>query len=506
MFLLIVLTTLLPAPSGGVEQAHMLEGIDRTSGGVPTRPGTPRPDAAAEHINRGTDLAGRGQLDAAIAEFRTALRLSPDDALAHCNLGAALASKGDLEGAVAEYRAALKTALDDGPAHLGLGAALARQGKVDAAIDELRIGLRLQPDDEPAHLNLGTALASRGELDAAIEEFRTALRLRRDDALARCNLGAALASKGQPEAAITEYRAALQAAPDDEPAHLGLGAALANTGRVEAAIDEFRAAVRLCPGDVSARLNLGTALASAGRFEAAVGEYRAVLRLRPDDASALVGLGGALQGCGDFAGALDALRRGHASGARQPGWPYPSGRWVQEAERLAALEARLPGVLRGGERPASAEEALDLARICAPKGWYAAAARLYQDAFARRPAWADDLAAAAGYHGACAAACAGTGRSRDVPAPDEAARARWRQQALKWLQDDLTLRAEQLDDGLSPTSGAVRQALLHWRSEPALAGLRDEDEVARLPEPERVACRALWQQIDTLLNASLPAE
>jgi Flp pilus assembly protein TadD len=484
----------------------MLDGVERTSGRVPKSPGVERPEAAAVHLNRGTDLAGRGQLDAAIDEFRTALRLSPDDALAHSNLGAALTSKGDLEGAIAEYRAALKAAFDDGPSHLGLGAALARQGKVDGAIDEFRIGLRLQPEDEPAHLNLGTALAGRGELDAAIDEFRTALRLRPGDALARCNLGAALASKGQPEAAITEYRAALRATPDDAPAHLGLGAALANTGRVEEAIDEFRVALRLCPDDASARLNLGTALASSGQFAAAVGEYRAVLRLHPDDASALVGLGGALQACGEFAGALDAFRRGHSLGARQPGWPYPSGRWVQEAERLAALEARLPGVLRGGARPADAEEALDLARICAPKGWYAAAARLYQDALARRPEWAYDLAATARYHGACAAACAGTGRGRDDPPPDEAARVQWRRQALNWLSDDLTLRAEQLDDGPSPTSGAVRQALGHWRSDPALAGLRDGDELARLPEPEQVAFRALWQQVDTLLNASPPAE
>jgi Flp pilus assembly protein TadD len=54
------------------------------------------PDTADVHNELGIAMAARGQLDAAIAEFREALTLAPDSAETHWHLGAALASKGEL--------------------------------------------------------------------------------------------------------------------------------------------------------------------------------------------------------------------------------------------------------------------------------------------------------------------------------------------------------------------------------------------------------------------------
>ncbi|HMB03629.1 MAG TPA: tetratricopeptide repeat protein [Isosphaeraceae bacterium] len=293
----------------------------------------------------------------------------------------------------------------------------------------------------------------------------------------------------------------VEAAIDEErTAHICLGIALAGQGRPDAAIDEFRAALELQPDDAAAHLNLGIALAGRGQVDAAIVEYRAAIRLRPDDAAAHTGLGTALMGRGEFAGAVTALRKGHELGSGQPGWPYPSAQWVRDAERIAALDARLPAILRGNARPADPDEALSLARICSPKGLHAAAARLYQDAFARRPEWADDLAAAVRYNAACAAARAGSGRSKDDPQPDEATCARWRKQALEWLQADLVLQAKQLEGGTPDVRRGVQQSLQYWKCDPALAGLRDEAEVAMLPEAERVACHNLWTQVDALLG------
>ena len=51
--------------------------------------------SAEDHLDRGSVLADKGDLDGAIAEFRQALQLKPDDVDAHYNLGIALHSKGD---------------------------------------------------------------------------------------------------------------------------------------------------------------------------------------------------------------------------------------------------------------------------------------------------------------------------------------------------------------------------------------------------------------------------
>jgi hypothetical protein len=47
---------------------------------------------------------------------------------------------------------------------------------------------------------------------------------------------------------------------------------------------------------------------------------------------------------------------------------------------------------------------------------------------------------------------------------------------------------------------AARQALTRWRNDPALVGLRDEAELAKLPEAERAACRALWADVSALVK------
>ena len=45
----------------------------------------------------------------------------------------------------------------------------------------------------------------------------------------------------------------------------------------------------------------------------------------------------------------------------------------------------------------------------------------------------------------------------------------------------------------------VRKALVHWKGDTDLAGIRDEPGLARLPEVERKDWQALWHEVDALL-------
>lgn len=47
-----------------------------------------------------------------------------------------------------------------------------------------------------------------------------------------------------------------------------------------------------------------------------------------------------------------------------------------------------------------------------------------------------------------------------------------------------------------------RQSLQHWKADPDLASLRDAAAVAKLPQDEQKACRALWADVETLLGKS----
>ena len=122
-------------------------------------------------------------MGAAIAEYRQALQVNPDHAIAHYDLGLALNDKGDLEAAIHEYREK-PCVLDPGMvnAHEFLGCALFRLGSLDGAIADWK-SLQVDPDSGSAHYNLGIALGAKGAFTEAIVETRAAVRLQRRQSL-----------------------------------------------------------------------------------------------------------------------------------------------------------------------------------------------------------------------------------------------------------------------------------------------------------------------------------
>src|SRR5262249_3685613 len=156
---------------------------------------------------------------------------------------------------------------------------------------------------------------------------------------------------------------------------------------------------------------------------------REAIRLKPDYAEAHCNLGFLLRGQGDYAGALAMLRRGHELGTKEPGWRYPSAQWLAEAERLAALAARLPGFLRGEERPKAGPRPLTPAQMSTDPRRHPAAARFWAEALAADPKFGADRRAWHRYNAACSAALAASGEGIDDPKPDAAVRTKLRGQA-----------------------------------------------------------------------------
>jgi serine/threonine-protein kinase len=249
-----------------------------------------------------------------------------------------------------------------------------------------------------------------------------------------------------------------------------------------------------------AHANLGNSLRTRGRLDEAIAACRQAICLDPDFAEAYCHLGLALGTQGHFPDALAALQRGHQLGQTTPGWSYPSADWVRECQRLLDLDRRLPGILRGEDRSASAAERVTLAQLCRLyKHRYAAAARLYAEAFAGQPLLAEDLRAGHRYHAACAAALAAAGQGSDRAGVGDAERAAFRRYALTWLRADLAAWAR-VGQGSPQTRQSVIQALRHWLNNPDLAGLRDPQQIGRLPAEEQPACRRLWADVAALLR------
>jgi hypothetical protein len=128
------------------------------------------------------------------------------------------------------------------------------------------------------------------------------------------------------------------------------------------------------------------------------------------------------------------------------------------------------------------------------------AARLWADAFQGESKLSQDIQANHRCDAACAAALAGSGQGNDEPPLDEAGEARWRKQAVEWLRADLAYWTKQVETGPSQARQLVAQTLQHWKSDADLVGIREQASLAKLPDDEQKACRALWAEVDGVLR------
>jgi serine/threonine protein kinase/tetratricopeptide (TPR) repeat protein len=169
---------------------------------------------------------------------------------------------------------------------------------------------------------------------------------------------------------------------------------------------------------------------------------------------------------------------------------------VLRREAEATLFPALPAYLKGERQPRDNAERLALAFVCRARNQRAAAARLYADAFAEDPALADDLKAGHRYAAACCAARAAV--SINAAQLEEQEQGRWRRQALRWLQDDLTARTRQWETGSPQDRMAVRETMQEWQRNPEFARVRLPAAIALLPANEQEEWRKLWAEVRAL--------
>ena len=170
------------------------------------------------------------------------------------------------------------------------------------------------------------------------------------------------------------------------------------------------------------------------------------------------------------------------------------------APAMVALDARLTAIIKGDQQPKDEADRLRLAQRAYDKALHATAARLWGEALAADPALGDDRQAQHRYNAACSAALAAGCHSKAEPAPDGAARARLRGQALDWLRAELSAWERVAMAEVPAAKEAVARTLAHWKADADLAGIRDARELAKLPSGERAALGQLWSDVDRLLT------
>jgi len=110
-----------------------------------------------------------------------------------------LKDEGDIKAAIASYRAALKIEPDHAKVLCNLGNALKDGGELEQALDSYRQALQIDPDFAEAYNNMGSALMTRADTAEAINCYKQALALRPDYADAAWNLVGTATNSGEAE-------------------------------------------------------------------------------------------------------------------------------------------------------------------------------------------------------------------------------------------------------------------------------------------------------------------
>jgi len=136
----------------------------------------------------GASNAGLKQFDAAIHNYKQALKIKPDYADAYFNMANVFKVKGDLEEAIENYKQALKLKPNYADAYNNMGNALKDKGDPEAAINSYKQALKIRPNSANTYNNMGSALKDKGDLEEAVNSYKKAIKIKPSYTRAKSNL------------------------------------------------------------------------------------------------------------------------------------------------------------------------------------------------------------------------------------------------------------------------------------------------------------------------------
>ncbi|HEY4743715.1 MAG TPA: tetratricopeptide repeat protein, partial [Desulfuromonadaceae bacterium] len=179
----------------------------------------------------------------------------PDGAAAHYVTAQQYERVGNVDAAIGEYRTALRQEPGFSQASGNLGLLYARKGMEDDASVELARGLASAP--KPAyHRAMGRILTVHKVFPLAIYHYNEAARGLATDASLFSELAETYVAAGQPDKALDEYRRALAVDPRHVKAHLGIATIFLGRNQPDKALEELKQAAATEPENRQVHLML----------------------------------------------------------------------------------------------------------------------------------------------------------------------------------------------------------------------------------------------------------
>lgn len=206
-------------------------------------------EQSRENLRQGLGDLAAARYKEASQIFAKAVVKNPEEPYTHIFLGISLYWQGQVQPAIAEYLSALKLDKKNPEAHQLLGISYAWQGKVKDALECFKKALKYAPNRPDTHMNLGSTYAALGNYDNALYHFRTATDLDKRSPLYFHQLGSLLEILGRDDNAKESFKQALTLYPNYEEALLSLAVLEEKLGNKNKAKINYKKALRLKSGD-----------------------------------------------------------------------------------------------------------------------------------------------------------------------------------------------------------------------------------------------------------------
>ncbi|HET6350339.1 MAG TPA: tetratricopeptide repeat protein [Candidatus Krumholzibacteria bacterium] len=235
------------------------------------------------HVALSQQFAGEGDIDAAVREMETAVRIKPMFADLHYKLGVLYASARRLEDAARCFRNSLEINNKFFRSRIYVSMICHQMGNREVAVREALDARSCCPNFFRENLDALVLALRAGSDDEIVRLYSELIEERPSSAQISKELAIEAIQEGNTEEAIRELKKAIALKPDYPDLHNFLGIAYGNNGMVDDAVHEFEIALKVNPYYSKARLNLALLYYENSRYDEAQAQLDQVLKVQPDN-------------------------------------------------------------------------------------------------------------------------------------------------------------------------------------------------------------------------------
>jgi tetratricopeptide (TPR) repeat protein len=345
--------------------------------------------AKARENNGMPPVDGAGVADA-IHLLEELLKSHPDSTAAHFTLANIYANEKRYREAADEYQQVTRRNSRDMVALLAQVKALVNVSAFTEARAPAEEYVRKKPEDVSGHVLLGMAYRGLGDYTKAEPELERGAAGEPDDFDAQYQFGFVLAKQGKPKQALPYLRKAVALKPEEKSAQFQLAAVLRSLGQKEEAdriVEQFRKATdnEFRNSQLTSDGNKANELLESGKAAEAAEIYRHMLEQDPQSAWTAYNLALALEATDDASGAKDALQTALKIDPKNAKATAELGRLALAAGDLESAQKWLEAALNID--PQLVEARGNLAMVQAKKGNLASAGNLLRQALEDDPTY-----------------------------------------------------------------------------------------------------------------------